>query len=81
MSSNYGIYTLPKSEGYLLALRQLKLLKPYAGILDKGKDRVEFPSNFLKKSTPSPFPQLLYAFSRAFGVQEHPKKDHLVFCR
>ena len=74
MSSNNGIYTLPKSEGYLLAFRQLKLLKPYAGILDKGKDRVEFPSNFLHKSTPSLFPSSFYAFSRAFGVQEHYRK-------
>lgn len=74
MSSNNGIYTLPKSEGYLLAFRQLKLLKPYAGILDNGKDRVEFPSNFLHKSTPSLFPSSFYAFSRAFGVQEHYRK-------
>ena len=74
MSSNYGIYTLPKSEGYLLALRQLKLLKPYAGILDKGKDRVEFPSNFLKKINTIAFsPASLCFFEGFWGSGTLPK--------
>ena len=66
MFSNCGIYTLLKSDGYLLDLRQLKLLKPYAGILDSGKDQVEVPSNVLHKLTPSPFRQLLLCFSECF---------------
>ena len=65
MSSNYGIYTLPKSEGYLLALRQLKLLKPYAGI----KEKIEFNFHRISSKHHRLFPSFSMLFRGLSGFR------------